>query len=605
MTLSPLSDALTDLRAAAESLKTSGRLAEAVDLYRSCLESAPDDLDLLYEHGEALLKLERLEDAADSFRRALSNYPKDAACTLMLAKVLRRQKKPLESLHYYRRAQRLAPHVAIVHLMVGLIAAEVDLRDESRAAFTRVLEVEPNNISAHFCLCMMNLTMFSTVAELEEGRYAYARNLYALGQITRLDSPAAIEAAFEATGMMSTFFLPYQGQNDCVLQKVYGEWMCRVMAARFPAVSYVTSRLNTAEKIRIGFVSAHFKEHSVWKIVTRGWMKYLDRSKFMLFCYYTGSDCDAVTTEARSYSDVFSQGTDIAAMADTILRHQPHVLIYPGMSMDPYTMKLASLRLAPIQCASWGHPETTGLPTMDYFLSSDLMEPVDADQHYSEKLVRLPNLSVCYEQLSPPVKLPTVIIPGVLPGDVKYLCCQNLMKYLPQYDDVFPEIALRVPNAKFVFIKFAESHYQYFLKRMNTAFDRQGLKASDFIVFVPPMDGAAYAAMNAVVDVFLDSIGWSGGNTTFESLPFDKPIVTLPGDFMRGRHAAAILRMMGVDETIATDKHDYVDIAVRLGNDSIWYNYITSLVAENKHRAYGDMTCVRALENFIESVCFK
>ena len=60
---------------------------------------------------------------------------------------------------------------------------------------------------------------------------------------------------------------------------------------------------------------------------------------------------------------------------------------------------LAALWLAPIQCASWGHPDTTGLPTIDYFLSGELMEPPDADEHYTERLVRLPNLAIYYEPL--------------------------------------------------------------------------------------------------------------------------------------------------------------------------------------------------------------
>ena len=58
--------------------------------------------------------------------------------------------------------------------------------------------------------------------------------------------------------------------------------------------------------------------------------------------------------------------------------------------MDELSLQLAAQRLAPVQCNSLGHPETSGLPTIDYFLSSDLMEPLDAARHYTERLVRLP-----------------------------------------------------------------------------------------------------------------------------------------------------------------------------------------------------------------------
>lgn len=591
--------------AEANGLNTAGRTAEAAERYRSAIESYPADVDLLYEYGNVLINLDQLDNAAACFRRALVLEPGDAACTIMMARTMHRLKKPLEALHFYRQAQRTSPHLPIVHLMAGITALESELRDEARTSFTRVLGIDPDNVSARLHLCMMHLDMFSSVEELQQGRRAYAEALERLIHHTILEEPAAIEAAVKAIGMVSNFFLPYQGCNDRELQRIYGEWICRIMTAKFPDYNDIACRPTAGEKIRIGFVSAHFRDHSVWKIITRGWLKYIDHDRFMLCSYYTGADCDAGTEEARSFSDVFIRETEINIMADSIYRHKPHVLIYPGLGMDPSTMKLAALRLAPIQCVSWGHPETTGMPTMDYFLSSELMEPTDGNEHYSEELIRLPNLSTCYEQLTDPAGLPLVTIPGVIPGDISYLCCQNLMKYLPQHDDVFPAIASRVKRAKFVFIKFSEPHAQCFCNRMEAAFARYDMSSLDHVVFVPPLNGTGYAAMNSATDVFLDSIGWSGGNTTFESLPFNKPIVTLPGEFMRGRHAAAILRMMGVEETIATNKQDYIDIAVRLGNDRSWYNAVSSRVADNKHLAYGDISCVRVLETFLESVCFK
>ena len=70
--------------------------------------------------------------------------------------------------------------------------------------------------------------------------------------------------------------------------------------------------------------------------------------------------------------------------------------MYPEIGMNAPTMQMAALRLAPVQCTAWGHPVTTGLPTIDYFLSSELMEAENAQDHYSEKLIRLPNIGVSY-----------------------------------------------------------------------------------------------------------------------------------------------------------------------------------------------------------------
>ena len=100
-------------------------------------------------------------------------------------------------------------------------------------------------------------------------------------------------------------------------------------------------------------------------------------------------------------------------------------------------------------------------------------------------------------------------------------------------------------------------------------------------------------------DVALDSIGWSGFNSTMESLAHDLPIVTLAGSSMRGRHTTSVLTMMGVTETIVGSVEDYVATAVRLGRDVPWRMQVKSRIAAAKHRLFRDRTCLSALEEFI------
>jgi predicted O-linked N-acetylglucosamine transferase (SPINDLY family) len=308
-----------------------------------------------------------------------------------------------------------------------------------------------------------------------------------------------------------------------------------------------------------------------------------------------------VTESARLLSDSFLQSNNLELLVQEIHGQNCDVLIYPGIGMETITLKLAALRLAPVQCTSWGHPVTSGMPTIDYYLSSELMEPVDGDRHYSEKLVRLPNLSVWYEPVEPiESDLP---VPGIETDDVVYLCCQNLLKYLPQHDYVFPAIAAQVKKARFVFIaSYVPELTEKFMQRISLAFQRQGLNVSDHVLMMPQLDEAAFSALNARADIFLDSMEWSGCNTVFESLPFNKPIVTLPGQFMRGRHGFAILKMMGVEETIASTPDEYVSIAVRLGQDRKWWEEISIRICKNKHKLYRDVGSVRSLEQFLVQV---
>jgi tetratricopeptide (TPR) repeat protein len=126
------------------------------------------------------------------------------------------------------------------------------------------------------------------------------------------------------------------------------------------------------------------------------------------------------------------------------------------------------------------------------------------------------------------------------------------------------------------------------------------MKAANYCVFLPRLDAYRFASAMGQCDIVLDSIGWSGCNSTLESLQHDL-LVTMMGPLMRGRHTTAILKMMDVDDTITESIDDYVSTAVRLARDVPWRMAVKSRIAENKHRVYRDTSCVSALGDFLNS----
>ena len=101
-------------------------------------------------------------------------------------------------------------------------------------------------------------------------------------------------------------------------------------------------------------------------------------------------------------------------------------------------------------------------------------------------------------------------------------------------------------------------------------------------------------------DIFLDSIGWSGCNSTLESLSYNLPIVTMQGSLMRGRHSTAILRKMGITETVANNVDEFITIAARLANHSEARDALSRKIASNKHCLFRDRKCIEALEDFLD-----
>jgi predicted O-linked N-acetylglucosamine transferase (SPINDLY family) len=112
---------------------------------------------------------------------------------------------------------------------------------------------------------------------------------------------------------------------------------------------------------------------------------------------------------------------------------------------------------------------------------------------------------------------------------------------------------------------------------------------------------SAFLALVRVVDVNLDSLGWSGGNSTLEITWFDVPTVTLPRALMRSRHSAAMMALMGLDELIAKDVDDYVAIAVVLGRDAGRRAELRARIAARKHVLYDDAEAVAAFADALEA----
>jgi len=618
-------------------LQRDGRAAEAFTALRDGLARHPLSADIHFALGSLCVARGEVDRAIARFEHTVAVEPGFARAHHNLGVLHKRRGRAARAEGAFSRAVRIDPGLAGGHLALGelrmalgnragaigpitqatlLQPAEIrsqlvlatlckgmDELDRAAAGFARAAVLDPKDVTARLGLCMARLPiLYDRADDIEATRQRYRRDLEMLVSVP-LDSPAAIDAAASAVGSFQPYYLAYQERCDRDLQEMYGRFLCRVMAARYPqwAGRLPMPPVAPGAPLRVGIASGFFRWHTIWKLMIRGWMEGLDPARVQLFGYHTAAVRDAQTQLAARRFHRFATGLPFEAMCQAIRADDLHVLIYPEIGMDPMAAKLATLRLAPLQCVSWGHPDTTGLPTIDHFLSSDLMEPDGSDVQYSERLVRLPGLGIGYAPLDVRPEPTDFAAFGVRPTATAYLCCQYVSKYLPQYDDVFARIAAAVPDSQFLFINPRSDPLTARLRRrLDAAFARRGLDAGRHVVVLPYLMPGQYAALNRRADVYLDSIGWSGGNTTLEAVAEGLPVVTLPGALMRGRHSSAILTQIGVTETIAGDLDGYVAIAARLGTDAGWRRSVSARVAEGCRRIHDDTRPLRALEDFLE-----
>lgn len=468
-------------------------------------------------------------------------------------------------------------------------AALVDLR----------LAVAPDCLRARLIRAMNRLAVIhASEDEIDRRRALYAADLADLDARVAAASPAERAAAAAEVGGAKPFFLSYQGHDDTELQRVYGRILAALTAAALPAPAALAGR--PEGRIRVGFATSYFTLHSVSKLF-RGWIERLDRRRFEVIGYQFSPDRDPTRDAIAASADLWRSGSASAAEWRRVIEaDRPHALIHLEIGMGTLSVQLAAQRLAPVQAMAWGHPVTSGLPTIDWFLSSELMEPDDGDHHYTERLVRLPGLSICYAPLPAEGGRLTRAGLGLRDDAVVYVCCQSLFKYLPRDDALVVAIARRLPAAQFLFIGDpAAPTTAVFRERLNGAFAAAGLDPRRHVVITAPVPPEFFPSLLGCGDVYLDSVGWSGGNTTLEAVACGLPPVTLPTGLMRGRHTTGILSAMDMPELIAADRDDYVAKAVALADPAL-NAAVRARLADRRARLWNDERPVRALEDWLE-----
>ncbi len=584
----------------AETLASAGQSSICLPVFRDTLLRWPDSAEMHYRYARLLLSLAQLTEAEENYREAVQLRPDHAASRNDLGLVLMSQGHTQAAFQCFREAVRRDPHCADAHYNLGCLLQLENQTDEARACHNRAIDVDRLHGRALWARCMLELPILYQSTDqilLQRVRFEQQLENLALGAC----APEVARSLAAAVGASQPFFLPYQGKCDRPLKATYGMLAARLLENASTTLNRPrVSRAIASKKIRIGIVSGFFCDHTIWRLMLKGWLSEIDRDRFDIHTYHTSMTDDQETALARHLSPQFVAGRSID-FRTAILANQPEVLLYPELGMDPVAARLASERLAPVQCVSWGQPETSGLPTMDYFLSSALMEPEHATLHYTEHLITLPNLGVHYTPDERVTEICSRPMMGLRDNAVIFWCGQALYKYLPQYDEVFARIASEVGDCQFLFIGFAKSCKvtNLFQSRLRQAFAELGLDARQHCVFVPPMSQERFLGTIRLADIMLDSIGWSGGKSTLDALAEASAIVTCPGPMMRGRHTMAILTRLGVTETIAKTVDDYVSIAVRLAHGPSMRASLRAQVAMGRHRVIADTAPIRALEVFL------
>jgi predicted O-linked N-acetylglucosamine transferase (SPINDLY family) len=585
-----------------------GRLADAAGSFAQALTLRPDYPLAAANLAAAQRDLGETAQAEATARAALdrmSGQPPYRPLQVILAGLLRERGAFDEAGELYLQAIKAAPDKSAGEwINLARIFGERGETERCREAFAKAYSLDSKDLRAALGAELTLPMIYADMRALEAARSLYAQGLGNLNRhvdhLIRGLSDAEVLDGFRATN----FFLAYQGLDDRALQQEYAAFVGRAIDRGAPQWRKpLAPRRAHPRRIRIGFASAFLHVGTVGRYFV-SWMTDLDRDRFELFVYHLSPGIDDVTAAVRGRADRFRSYEGSRArpsiVAPDVRSDELDVLVYPELGMDVTSFALSALRLAPLQYAAWGHPVTTGHATIDGYFSCEAMEPESAQAHYTEPLIRLPGIGTRYERPEVPADADRARFG--LPDDAPlFLCPQSLFKIRPDNDALLARVLAENPSA--LLVLFAGRHpniTDQFMRRLSRACEARGLAIREHVRVLPPLTHPDFLRINRVCDVMLDTLHWSGGNTSLDALACGLPIVTLPGAFMRGRQSAGMLALLGIPELVANDVDDYARIVRRIVTDAAWRRELSLRIEAAHPRLFDVPDAVERVHMVIE-----
>lgn len=583
----------------AEQAHRAHRFEDAQRLFQEVLSTDPSEpyawrgLAMLAWHGGAL------DTALPLLARAVELAPEVAVLRWQYGCALQEKQRFTTAEEQYRAACRLQPEIAQYWEDLGIVQQALGEAGHAAQAYRRAYDLDPS-LSRR----LKQATLVSPIVASRDAIVA-ERQQFAAAMDALLEEPALSETDPTRMALWPNFHLAYHGQCNRDLHTK----AAAVYRHLFPSLDYVAAHCRAPRRvegrIRVGLISQFFYNHSIGR-TSRGLFAQLSREKLEVTAIFIAPAVDDhfsrfIRQHAQHSVDV---PRDLHSARKLIEAQELDVLFYQDVGMDPFSYFLAFSRLAPVQCVSFGHPDTTGIPTIDYFISNDLYEIPGAESHYSERLFLLRDLgSLAYyyrpERTEPQRDRGHF---GLSDDEHLYVCPQNLFKVHPDMDELIVGILRRDARGKLVLINGRIDHWTDLLKRR---WQESARDVMDRIVFLPRMDSVDYVNLIAVSDVMLDTLHFNGMNTSLDAFTVGTPIVTWPGALQRSRHTQAMYRKMGLAECIVNDAQAYIDRAVRLASDAGHRAAMKSEILKRNATLFEDIQVVREFERFFREIASK
>lgn len=593
-----------------------GRLPEAISLMRGAVDRAPDSADSRAVLSRLLREAGDFAAAESEARRAFELGPDNFLAANELGKSLQVNGKLAEAEAAYRRAAQLDPNSAETWNNLGTAVLQQQRVEESLSLYRRALAVDADYSGAWSNLgnalldvdevaeareCLLTVarrkerpfpwllradTLCPTVYENAEHILTLRRGVMdALGRFRDSAPRAPLRDLVEAACHPS-FNFPFHGLDDRPLKEAFAAVFAPSFESEPPPLGN--------EQPHVGVVITH--DDWAFRRSVGGIFDRLDpaRVKVTIICQPAAlASLRAFFTNPLVRFMTFA--VDLERAAREIRAARFDILYHWEVATSALSYFLPFLRLAPIQVTSWGIQVTSGIPAMDHYVSSKLVETKESDRFYSERLFRLGTMMSYQSRLPRPAAPVGRAAFGLGANEHVYLCLQQPGKLHPDYDPILRAILERDPLGRIVLL---EGKHPSIRARVEHRFQRTLGEFAKRVHFLPMQRGENYASLYLAGEVAIEPTHFGGVNTTYDSLSLGKAVVTLPSRFFRCRYTLGCYTQMGYTDCVASSAADYVDKAVRLATQPDYRREVERAIAESSNALFEHAASVRELEDF-------
>jgi len=540
--------------------------------------------------GNVLAALGRTGSAVDAFARATRLDPRHAAAWFNLGRALGQEGRDGEAAAAFRQASELMPEPAPArHELARALIAAAD-RTSDAAAYDEGIGLlaghcqegpDPSLSRIALAHALEMRDRWSEAVEHYEGVLAANPGLAparrglgnCLNRLGRMDEAVReyreamrIEPDDPATASGLIAGLNYDARiSPETLFEEHRRWGERFAAPFYPSNPEFANVRDPDRRLRVGYVSPDFRRHPV----TAAFLPVIERhdpNEVEVICYHNLAAADAVTARVRRAAHAWRE---IAALSDLkaaeLFRADGvDILVDLAGHTSRHRLLAFARRPAPVQVSWLGYFFTTGVATVDWFVTDPHSSPPGQERFFTERLVRLPATRFCYEPQEPAPEANA--LPAAARGNVTFGCFNNLAKIGPDVLALWARILAALPGARLVIQSVGLSDAPN-RARVLRDFGAAGLPV-ERVELRPfaPAERAAGAYHD--IDIALDPFPFCGGMTSFDALWMGVPVVTLAGQLIAGRQSASMLANLGLTELVANSPDEYVEVAIAVARDT-------------------------------------